>query len=71
MQVINSDYAKDLKALIFDLDEKASKQVLFGMVDILTQHPSVLRNVFIELVSDGRDYHKALKERSHEMGISS
>ena len=59
MPTLDSNYAKDLKALIFDLDEKACKQVLFGMVEILTQHPSVLRNVFIELVSDGRDYHKA------------
>lgn len=59
MQLLDSNYSKDLKALIFDLDEKACKQVLFGMVEILTQHPSILRNVFISLVSDGRDYHKA------------
>ena len=61
MQLLDINYAKDLKALIFDLNEKACKQVLFGMVEILVQHPSVLRNVFIELVSDGRDYHKARK----------
>lgn len=59
MSLLDSNYAKDLKALIFDLDEKSCKQVLFGMVEILTQHPSVLRNVFVALVSDGRDYHKA------------
>lgn len=59
MPLLDVDYSKDLKALIFDLDEKACKQVLFGMVEILKQHPSVLRNVFIELVSDGRDYYKA------------
>ena len=58
MDILDSHYAKDLKALIFDLDEKACKQVLFAMVEILTQHPSILRNVFIALVSDGRDYHK-------------
>ena len=63
MPLLDVNYAKDLKALIFDLDEKACKQVLFGMVEILTQHPSVLRNVFIELVSDGRDYHKATAVR--------
>jgi len=57
--ILESQYAKDLKALIYDLDEKALKQVLFGCVEILTQHPSILRNVFIELVSDGRDYYKA------------
>jgi hypothetical protein len=60
MKLLDVDYAKDLKALVFDLDEKACKQVLFGMVEILTEHPSVLRNVFVELVSDGRDYHKAI-----------
>jgi hypothetical protein len=59
MALLDVNYAKDLKALIFDLNEKACKQVLFGMVEILIQHPSVLRNVFIELVSDGRDYQKA------------
>ena len=63
MNLLDSNYAKDLKALIFDLNEKACKKVLFGMVEILTQHPSVLRNVFIELVSDGRDYHKATTVR--------
>jgi len=60
MALLDAGYAKDLKALVFDLDEKACKQVLFGMVEILTEHPSVLRNVFIELVSDGREYHKAI-----------
>jgi hypothetical protein len=59
MPTLDVNYGKDLKALIFDLDEKACKQALFGMVEILTQHPSILRNVFMELVSDGRDYHKA------------
>ena len=59
MPLLDFNYAKDLKALIFDLDEKGCKQVLFGMVEILTEHASILRNVFIELVSDGRDYHKA------------
>jgi len=63
MNLLDSNYAKDLKALIFDLNEKACKQVLFGMVEILTQHPSVLKNVFVELVSDGRDYHKATTVR--------
>jgi hypothetical protein len=60
MKLLDGNYSKDLKALIFDLDEKACKQILFGMVEILTEHPSVLRNVFVELVSDGRDYHKAI-----------
>jgi hypothetical protein len=59
---IDKNYANDLKALIFDLNEKACKQVLFGCVEILTQHPSVLKDVFIELVSDGRDYTKVLRE---------
>ena len=60
MPPLDVNYSKDLKALIFDLDEKACKQILFGMVEILTEHPSILRNVFVELVSDGRDYHKAI-----------
>ncbi len=60
MQLLDYNYSKDLKALIFDLNEKACKQVLFGLVEILTQHPSILRNVFVQAVSDGRDYHKAI-----------
>lgn len=62
MPLLDVNYGKDLKALIFDLNEKACKQILFGMVEILTEHPSVLRNVFVELVSDGRDYHKVMME---------
>ena len=45
-----------LKATIFDMDVAALKQVLFGMVEILKQHPSILKDVFIELVEDGRKY---------------
>lgn len=59
MASISKEYAKDLKALIYDLNEKASKQVLYGCVEILTQHPSVLKDVFIQLISDGRDLSKA------------
>ncbi len=58
MGVLSKEYSKDLKALVYDLNEKSAKQVLYGCIEILTQHPSVLKNVFIELVSDGRDMTK-------------
>jgi len=45
-----------LKATIFDMDAAALKQVLFGMVEILKEHPSILEKVFVELVEDGRKY---------------
>lgn len=48
-----------LKATIFDMDVAALKQVLFGMVEILKQHPSILKDVFVELVEDGRKYNAA------------
>lgn len=61
---ISREYAKDLKALIYDLDERASKQVLYGCVEILTQHPSILKDVFVMLVSDGRDLVKWNKKEA-------
>jgi len=48
-----------LKATIFDMDAAALKQVLFGMVEILKEHPSILGKVFVELVEDGRKYNAA------------
>ena len=62
MPVLSKDLGKDLKALIFDLDESGCKQALFGMVDILTEHPSVLMDVFREFIFDARSYAKARRD---------
>lgn len=41
-----------LRAEIHDLSESAAKQALYGMVEILEQHPSVLLAVFREFMTD-------------------
>ncbi len=45
-----------LKAIIFDLSEKDAKQALYCMVEILSEHPSILDKVFSLIVDDARKY---------------
>lgn len=53
MPTLPDEEAKDLKAQIYDLSEQACKQALFGMVQILKEHPSILLVAFRLLVEDG------------------
>jgi len=50
-----------LKAQIFDLTEKGAKQALYGMVEILEQHPSILLMAFRLLIEDATKYSKAIE----------
>lgn len=56
MDKLNAETASAVKAAIFDMESVALKQVLFGMVNILKEHPSILAKAFLELVFDGRKY---------------
>lgn len=65
MGCIVPEDAKTLKAQIFDLSEKAAKQALFGMVQILEQHPSILMNVFKMIIEDAGTLTKVVKENGY------
>ena len=55
--------AKMVRAQIYDLSEQGAKQVLYGMVQILEQNPSVMMVAFRLLVEDGGKYSELFKDR--------
>ena len=70
MGLLSEEYAKDLRAAVFDLNHRACQEVLFGMIEELKKRPSVRRERFIELVLDGKSYSRVVKEVAHEVGVS-
>jgi hypothetical protein len=70
MALVGLDYAKDLKAIIFDLDALALRTVLWAFVDKLTKEPSVKRDDFVEYVLDAQRYHRHRKEINVSVGVS-
>ena len=52
MPGLNKEESKTLKAQVYDLSEKGAKEALFGMVDILEDHDSILTQVFCLLIED-------------------
>lgn len=63
MPVLPKEEASILKAQIFDLTEEGAKQALYGMVEILKEHPSVLLVAFRLLVEDGAKYSNHMRSR--------
>jgi hypothetical protein len=55
-----------MKAQIYDLSEQACKQALFGMVEILKEHPSILLVAFRLLIEDATNLtnHKKVSQRA-------
>lgn len=53
MPNLEIDDSKDLKAKIDGLSHQACKQILFGMVDLLLFHPSILTKIFRMFIEDG------------------
>ena len=51
-----------LKATIDGLSEKGCKQALWGMVEVLRGHPSILEKDFSLIVEDARKYSDFKKE---------
>lgn len=64
MPLLPKDESKILKAQIFDLSEQACKQALFGMVEILEQHPSVRLTPFRLMIEDATKYTRELQRGS-------
>jgi hypothetical protein len=63
MPSMSQEDAKLVKAQIYDLSERGAKQVLYGMVKILVQNPSVMMVAFRLLVEEGGKYSEALRNR--------
>jgi hypothetical protein len=63
MPLLPKDEAGILKAQIYDLTEAGAKQALFGMVQILEQHPSILLVAFRLLIEDGKKYSNYLLKK--------
>ncbi len=65
MPTLPNEEAAIVKAQIYDLSEGACKQALFGMVEILKEHPSILLVAFRLLIEDATKLtnHKKMSER--------
>jgi hypothetical protein len=61
MPTLPKEEAKMVRAQIYDLSEEGAKQVLYGMVQILEQQPSVLMVAFRLLIEDGGKYSEVMK----------
>ena len=70
MPLVGLDYAKDLKAIIFDMDVLALRAVLWAFVDRLTKRVSIDRDFFVECVLDAQRYHERRKEINGAVGVS-
>lgn len=62
MPTLPNDEAGILKAQVYDLTETGAKQALYGMVDILKQHPSIAMVAFRLLIEDASKYSEAKKK---------
>lgn len=62
MPVCEKGYSKVLKSMIFDLDERSCKQILYACVENLNHHPSILFTVFDEFIKDAVRYASYNKE---------
>lgn len=61
MPNLQKEECQILKATIFDLTEQGAKQALWGMVEILFEHPSILSKVFSLIIDDARKYSESKK----------
>lgn len=53
---MNPGEASALRAAVFDLSEKGSKQMLYSMIIILSQNSSVMLGQFRNVLDDARKY---------------
>lgn len=53
---LNPGEAKELKARVFDLSELATKQALYGIIQVLSFRANVTRTMFEEIIDDASKY---------------
>ena len=59
--ILNPGEASMLKAKVYDLSEAAAKQLLFGIIQVLSFKNSVARIQFEEILDDAEKYNKIVK----------
>jgi hypothetical protein len=55
---LNPVEARDVKAAVYDLSEAAVKQLLYGVIQILSLKNSVIKEQFLEILDDARKYNQ-------------
>ena len=60
---LNPVESRDLKAAVYDLSEVAVKQLVYGIIQILSLKSIVIKEQFLEILDDARKYSQ-LKAKS-------
>lgn len=61
---LNPVESKDVKAAVFELSEVAAKQLLYGMIQVLSLSSCIVKEQFLEILDDARKYGAILKNKS-------
>lgn len=64
MTPLNQVEARDAKAAVYDLSELAAKQLLYGIVQILSLRQNLIKEQFLEILDDARKYNTVIKNKS-------
>jgi hypothetical protein len=55
---LNPVEVRDTKAGVYDLSEIAAKQLLYGIITILSFKSSVIKDQFLEILDDAKKYNQ-------------
>lgn len=50
--------ARDVKAAVYDLSELSAKQLLYGVIQILSFKSSIIKEQFLEILDDAKKYNQ-------------
>lgn len=53
---ISEQESKIFKAMVFDLNETAAKQILFGIIQVLSKNNTMTASFFKEILDDASKY---------------
>jgi hypothetical protein len=53
---LNPMEARDVKAAVYDLSEVSAKQLLYGVIQILSLKNSIIKEQFLEILDDAKKY---------------
>ena len=59
---LNPGESANLKAAVYDLTELAAKQMLYGMIQLLSSKSSILVEQFRDVLDDARKYAQTKKQ---------
>lgn len=55
------DEVRDVKASVYDLSELACKQLLYGIITVLSFKSSATKDQFLEILDDAKKYNQIKK----------